>query len=197
MSMFVKICGITDVASGIAAVRAGADAVGFVFAPSPRQITPAEAVLVSGELPPALLRVAVFRDPTLEEVEEVLEQFTPDLVQADYASISDLRGMDKLPVYRPGDGTPPDGSWFLYEGRQSGVGQMTDLDEAARAAVMGDLVLAGGLTPDNVAAAIERVRPHGVDVSSGVESSPGVKDPGSIRSFVAAVRAAEERLVSA
>lgn len=196
MSLFVKICGITEVGAGIAAARAGADAVGFVFASSPRQISPSEAVLVSGELPPALLRVAVFRDPSLDEIEEVLEHFTPDLVQADHSSLSELRGVETLPVYRPGDQTPS-GSWFLYEGRESGVGQMTDLDEAARAAAVGRLVLAGGLTPDNVGAAIEKVKPHGVDVSSGVESAPGVKDPESIRSFVAAVRAAEERLVSA
>lgn len=197
MSIFVKICGITEVGAGIAAARAGADAVGFVFASSPRQISPGDAVLVSGELPPALLRVAVFRDPTLEEVEEVLERFTPDLVQADHSSLSELRGVEVLPVYRPGDPTPADGSWFLFEGRESGVGQMTDLDEAARAAGIGKLVLAGGLTPDNVGSAIEKVRPHGVDVSSGVESAPGVKDTESIHSFVAAVRAAEERLVSA
>lgn len=197
MSLFVKICGITDVGAGIAAARAGADAVGFVFASSPRRISPGEAVLVSGELPPAVLRVAVFRDPSLEEVEEVLEQFTPDLVQADHASIAGLRGVDTLPVYRPGDQPPTDGSWFLFEGAASGVGQMTDLDQAARAAAVGNLVLAGGLTPENVGAAIEKVRPNGVDVSSGVESAPGVKDPDSIHSFVAAVRAAEERLVSA
>jgi phosphoribosylanthranilate isomerase len=197
MSLFVKICGITELAAAEAAVEAGADAVGFVFASSPRQIDPRGAVQIAGELPPATLRVAVFRRPKPGEIETVLEVFTPDLVQADYESLEGFTATGTLPVYREGDLVDPDGGPFLFEGPMSGVGRTVDMSLAAGVARRGDMVLAGGLRPDNVANAIEEVGPYGVDVSSGVEVSPGVKDPALIRSFVAAVRAAEERAVSA
>jgi phosphoribosylanthranilate isomerase len=197
VSLFVKICGITELSSAETAVEAGADAIGFVFARSPRRIEPAEALAISGDLPPATLRVAVFRRPSHEEIEEVLEVFTPDLVQADHDTLTRFGSTDTLPVFREGAGGPPEGGRFLYEGPVSGAGKAVDLAMAAGVARTGDMVLAGGLRPDNVGAAITRVRPYGVDVSSGVETSPGIKDPGLIRSFVAAARAAEERLVSA
>lgn len=197
MSLFVKICGITDVDAGMAAAVAGADAVGFVFADSPRRLTPRQALAISGELPPGLLRVAVFRHPDLAEIDAVLEQFTPDAVQADAASLGGLHGFIILPVYRDGDVEMPEGGRFLYEGPVSGAGQVVDLSRAAGMARLGEMILAGGLRPDNVGRAIATVKPHGVDVSSGVETAPGRKDPSLIRSFVAAARAAEERLVNA
>lgn len=195
MSLFVKICGISDLATATAAADAGADAVGFVFAVSPRQISPREAVAIAGEIPPRVLRVAVFRRPDRSEIEALLEQFTPDLIQADHDTLIGLEGMDLLPVYRSGEGESPEGGRFLYEGPVSGAGQMVELDSAADVARLGDMVLAGGLRPDNVGRAIDQVRPYGVDVSSGVETAPGEKDPALIRSFVAATRAAQERLV--
>jgi len=197
MSLFVKICGITDVDAGMAAAVAGADAIGFVFADSPRQVTPRQAVAISGERPPGLLRVAVFRRPALAEIDAVLEQFTPDAVQADASSLDGVTGFATLPVYRDGGVEMPDGRRFLYEGPVSGAGQVVDLSRAAAMARLGEMILAGGLRPDNVGRVIATVRPHGVDVSSGVESAPGEKDPSLIRSFVAAARAAEERLVNA
>jgi phosphoribosylanthranilate isomerase len=197
MSLFVKICGITDVDAGMAAAVAGADAVGFVFADSPRQLSPAQAVAISGELPPGILRVAVFRNPGPAEIEEVIERFTPDIVQADVGALDDLHGFTTLPVYRDGGVEMPDGGRFLYEGPVSGAGQTVDLSKATGMARLGEMVLAGGLRPDNVGRAIVTVRPHGVDVSSGVETAPGMKDPSLIRSFVAAARTAEERLVNA
>jgi phosphoribosylanthranilate isomerase len=195
MSLFVKICGVTDLATAAAATDAGADAIGFVFAVSPRQISPREAVAIAGEIPPRVLRVAVFRRPGRSEIEAVLEQFTPDLVQADHDKLIGLESVDLLPVFRAGEDASPDGGLFLYEGPVSGAGQMVDLDRAADLARLGDMVLAGGLRPDNVGRAIDRVRPYGVDVSSGVETASGEKDPALIRSFVAAARAAQERLV--
>lgn len=196
MSLFVKICGISDLAAAEAAADAGADAVGFVFSSSPRQISPREAVMIAGDLPPGILRVAVFRRPTLDEIADVLEVFTPDMVQADHDTLEGFDSTAVLPVFRDGiDGTP-DGGWFLFEGPVSGAGHLVDFSRAAGTARLGTMILAGGLRPDNVATAIDQVRPAGVDVSSGVESSPGVKDPALIRSFVAAARAAEERLVS-
>lgn len=197
MSLFVKICGVSDVPAATAAAGAGADAVGFVFAVSPRRVSPREAAAISAEIPPRVLRVAVFRHPTPQEIETVLEHFTPDVVQSDHESLTEVAGPDTLPVFRAGSGKVPDGGRFLYEGPASGVGQLVDLERAAAVARLGDMVLAGGLRPANVGIAIRKVRPYGVDVSSGVETAPGEKDPSLIRSFVAAARAAEERLVYA
>jgi phosphoribosylanthranilate isomerase len=197
VSLFVKICGVSDVATGLAAVEAGADAIGFVFADSPRQVSPRRALAISGELPAGILRVAVFRHPAPGEIDAVLEQLTPDLVQADYDTLGAVHDIETLPVYRDGVDGVPDDARFLYEGPMSGLGQLVNLQRAAGIARLGEMILAGGLRPDNVGRAITAVRPFGVDVSSGVETSPGTKDPALIRSFVAAVRAAEERLVSA
>ncbi len=191
MSLFVKICGVTDPKSARVAAEAGADAVGFVFAESPRQITATDALAISAELPPGVSRVAVFRGPSPAEIERVLEVFTPDLIQADRQAIAGFTLLDVLPVFREGEAALPAGGRFLYEGPVSGIGSTVDFDQAATMARRGQMVLAGGLHPGNVGAAIEQVRPHGVDVSSGVESSPGVKDPALIESFVAAARAAD------
>ena len=197
MSLFLKICGITDERALDAAIGAGVDAVGFVLSSSVRQLTVDRAKQLAELVPSGVLTVAVFRRPEPEELARVLAEFSPDLVQADHDTIGHLQGVATLPVYREGLGTVPDHPRFLYEGPHSGMGRQVDLDEAARLGRMGEMVLAGGLRPDNVGKAILAVRPYGVDVSSGVESDPGVKDPVLIRSFVAAVRSAEERLVKA
>jgi phosphoribosylanthranilate isomerase len=196
MSLFVKICGINDPRAAEAAVASGADAVGFVFSPSPRQVTPEAARSISADIPQGVLRVAVFRSPTDSEIASALDEFTPDLVQADHHRLGGVTGIGLLPVYREGE-PPPEGRRFLYEGPISGIGEMVDLGRATSLARLGEMVLAGGLHPGNVGEIVTAVRPHGVDVSSGVETSPGVKDPDLIRRFVAAARAAEERLVSA
>lgn len=197
MSLFVKICGITDAKSAENAASAGADAIGFVFAPSPRQVSPDLASRISTALHPDILRVAVFRRPTREMLERVLASFTPDVIQADHDVLGGVAGVGRLPVYREGSGAAPEGGRFLYEGPRSGVGVGVDLPGAASMARLGEMVLAGGLRPDNVARAVMVVRPFGVDVSSGVESAPGVKEPSLVRAFVSTVRAAEERLVNA
>lgn len=196
MSLFVKVCGITTPAAALACAGAEADAVGFVFADSTRRVTPEQARAISDLLPDSVLRVAVFRRPRSEEIEQVLEGFTPDLVQADRGSLTVVEPDRRLPVHREGDGPAPEGVRFLYEGSTSGVGEQVDWEQAAGLARLGDMILAGGLRPDNVGTAITVVRPYGVDVSSGVETEPGIKSPALIRSFVAAARAAEERLVS-
>lgn len=197
MSLFVKICGISDHEAAKAAVSSGVDAVGFVFSTSPRQVTPHEALSIAGELAPEVLRVAVFRRPGRDDIERVLDEFTPDLVQADHDTLDGIRGIAVLPVFRDDGRHTPAGGRFLYEGPVSGVGRLVDLSRATSVARVGEMILAGGLRPDNVGGAITTVRPFGVDVSSGVERSPGSKDPALIRSFVAAVRGAEERLVNA
>lgn len=196
MSLFVKVCGITTHEAAHACIDAGADAIGFVFADSPRRVTTEHARAISDPLPEEVLRVAVFRRPARGEIERVLEDFSPDLVQADHDNLGVVEHDRQLPVYRQDGLGAPAGGRFLYEGPVSGVGEQVDWDRAAELARLGDMILAGGLRPDNVGRAITVVRPYGVDVSSGVETEPGVKAPALIRSFVAAARAAEERLVS-
>jgi phosphoribosylanthranilate isomerase len=196
--LFVKICGLATAEAVQAAVAAGADAVGFVFAPSPRQVTPAQAVALAATLPAGVLRVAVMRHPAVGEWEEVARVFRPDWLQTDagdFAALPALDGIGRLPVYRdvPGlDAAALDGTaQALFEAAVSGAGLAPDWPRAAELARRTRLVLAGGLDADNVGAAIARVRPWGVDVSSGVESAPGRKDPEKITAFVAAVRRAE------
>lgn len=194
MSAFVKICGLRDARTAAAAADAGADAVGFVFADSVRRVSPSAARAAARELPPEVRRVAVMRHPTAAEWRAVLEEFGPDVLQTDAQDLEALTvpgGVECWPVIRQG-GTAavPDGI-YLYEGASSGRGETVDWALAARAARRGRMLLAGGLGPENVGAAMAAVRPWGVDVSSGVESAPGVKDIGRIRKFIGAVRAAE------
>jgi len=195
MSLFVKICGLTTPAGVAAAVEAGADAVGFVFSPSPREVTAPLARQLAAGLPPAVRRVAVFRHPPPGWITSVLEDFPADWVQSDAADLPgvDLGGAEALPVFRSGAPLPgllPE--LLLFEGPESGTGRVADWSAAATLARRTGVILAGGLDADNVAAAIARVRPRGVDVSSGVESSPGRKDPALVSAFVAAARRAEQ-----
>lgn len=195
MSLFVKVCGLTDSAAVEACLEAGVDAVGFVFAPSPRRVTPGDAAALAEPIPDEVLKVAVFRRPSPAEISRVLSEFAPDLIQADHEALAGVPADLALPVYRQG-GVAPSGGSFLFEGRASGIGRLVDLARAAEVARFGEMVLAGGLTPGNVGPAVGSVRPFGVDVSSGVESSPGSKSSELIRAFVSAARAAEERLVT-
>lgn len=197
MSLFVKICGITSAEAADAAIESGADAIGFVFADSPRRIEAAQANAIAEDLPSDVLRVAVFRRPTLSEIGAVLGEFDADVVQADHESLVGFEDRPILPVYHEPVTERPVHPRFLYEGARSGVGTRVDEAEARRLARLGEMVLAGGLDPRNVGASIAAIRPYGVDVSSGVETTPGVKSPELIRSFVAAARSAAERLVSA
>lgn len=195
MSLFVKICGITSALAAHAAAESGADAVGFVFAESPRQVNPAQASALARDLPAGVLRVAVFRRPSIPEIDTVLDEFAADVVQADFQSLVGFARLATLPVYREPVTALPTQPRFIYEGARSGVGSRVDPEQAARLARGNEMVLAGGLDPDNVAGAIAAVKPFGVDVSTGVETAPGDKSPELIRSFVAAARSAAERLV--
>lgn len=196
--LWVKICGLRTAADVHAAAAAGADAIGFVFhEASPRHLTLDEARELQAAVPSGMERVAVFLHPAQSLVDAVLEAMQPDTIQTDAADLAQLRlpaGLQVLPVLRSGCLTPALPTRFLYEGALSGAGETADWGEAATLARRGELVLAGGLAPSNVADAIARTRPFGVDVSSGVESSRGVKDPARIREFVSAARAAVARL---
>lgn len=195
--MFVKICGLRDAQSVAAAVAAGADAVGFVFAESVRRISPEAAVVAAHHVPADVKRVAVMRHPSNEEWQTVLDAFAPDVLQTDAADFDALDVPDSVvrwPVVRQVAGAHsglPEGV-FVYEGADSGTGETIDWTEAKAVARNGQMILAGGLHAGNVVEAIATVRPFGVDVSSGVESSRGNKDIELIGEFVGAIRAAEK-----
>jgi phosphoribosylanthranilate isomerase len=197
--MFVKICGITDRAAVDAAVEAGADALGFVFADSVREIAPERARELCEDLPEGMIRVAVMRHPERERFRRVVDVFAPDWVQTDagdFAALALPPDISALPVYREAaEGAGAAASLprrLLFEGRVSGSGTRADWDAARALAAQTEVILAGGLDSENVALAIQYVRPFGVDVSSGVEAARGRKDPQKIRDFVACVRAMEK-----
>jgi phosphoribosylanthranilate isomerase len=195
MSVFVKVCGLTTPEGIAAATEAGADAVGFVFSPSPREVTPARARALAAGLPAGTRKVAVFRRPPPGWISRVLEEFPADWIQSDAADLPgvDLGGAEALPVFRSGAPLPellPE--LLLFEGPESGSGNVADWSAAAGLARRTRIILAGGLHPGNLAAALTTVAPWGVDVSSGVESAPGVKDPALVAAFVAAARRTEE-----
>jgi phosphoribosylanthranilate isomerase len=198
-ALWLKICGLTDEASVSAALQVGVDAIGFVFAPSPRQLQPAQAARLAAAARGRALCIAVTRHPKQALLDEIVRDFKPDGWQTDISDLSVLRvprQLPILPVLRSGSPaleSPP--RRFLFEGPVSGQGVSADWAEAARLAAAAQLILAGGLAADNVATAIEAVRPFGVDVSSGVEAQPGRKSPALIAAFVAAARRAHAQLM--
>jgi phosphoribosylanthranilate isomerase len=170
--------------------------VGFVFAESPRRVTPKRARQLCASLSPVVIRVAVMRHPAASEWQAVAEGFEPDWLQTDagdFAGLDVAERFGRLPVYRDSQVlAPATGEPVLFEAAVSGQGALADWQRAAELARAHKLVLAGGLTPDNVGEAIATVRPWGVDVSSGVESKRGMKDVGRIAAFLQAVREAEQ-----
>jgi phosphoribosylanthranilate isomerase len=194
--MLVKICGLSDERHVNHAVAAGADAVGFVFAESVRQVAPQHARAISKDVPTSVKRVAVMLHPSNEEWLRVLDVFAPDILQTDaddYDALDVPYSVERWPVFREGVSSPRDDvTTYLFEGARSGQGETVDWSQAAKLANRGRMILAGGLATDNVAEAITTVRPFGVDVSSGVESSPGQKSSTLISEFIDAVRAAEK-----
>lgn len=193
--LWIKICGITTEAGLDAAIAAQVDAVGFVFHPSSKRwLEPARAARLAARVPQGVLKVAVTLHPTQAEVDAILTDFTPDLWQTDLHDLLLLRlpsALPVLPVLRSGQPWPaPLPPRFLFEGPVSGVGAAADWSAAIGLATRGELILAGGLHPGNVAQAVTAVRPFGVDVSSGVEGAPGIKDPQRIDAFVRAARSA-------
>lgn len=193
MACLVKICGLSHADGVQAAVRAGADAVGFVFAPSVRRVGTRQAAILASRVPAHVRRVAVMQHPDRALWEEVEAIFCPDVLQTDADDFDYLEvapEIERWPVFREGREPPSAVGTFVYEGRHSGRGEVVDWQVAAALARRGRMVLAGGLDERNVAGALAAVQPFGVDVSSGVESSPGIKDPALIERFVATVRAA-------
>lgn len=201
-SAFIKICGMTDARAVEAALAAGADAIGFVFAPSVRRVTPEQATQLARPARGRALCVAVTQHPDAALLQQIFTGFGPDVLQSDAQDLDGIllpAGVSAWPVLRgaPKDGvTLLPGQRLLFEGPRSGTGQVADWSTAQRLARTQELILAGGLAPENVAEAIAQVRPFGVDVSSGVEESPGRKSPERIGLFVTAARAAFARAAS-
>jgi len=194
--LWIKICGLSTRTDVRTALEAGADAIGFVFASSKREVSPGQAARLAGEAREAsVCCVAVMLHPSQARLNEVCSVFRPDLIQADIGDLTGLRlpeGMGVLPVIRsnlPAPASLPPS--LLYEGARSGVGERADWSGAARISCASRLILAGGLDASNVTEAIEAVRPFGVDVSSGVEVAPGIKDAMKIHAFVRQARAVD------
>ncbi len=193
--LWVKICGSTTAVAVAAAIEAGADAVGFVFAPSVRRVSTSQAAKLAAPARGRVRCVAVMQHPEPDEVAEVLTEFRPDVLQTDagdFAALELPAPLERLPVLRAGRKLPPSlPARALFEGPVSGAGAVPDWTHAAALRAQGiELALAGGLNEVNVDAAIRTVRPWGVDVSSGVESAPGIKSAEMIARFVAAARVA-------
>ena len=213
MRVRIKICGITRPEWARAAADAGADAIGLVFAESPRRVTPAAAARIVAALPPWVAPVGVFVDEAPAVIRQIAAEVGLSAVQlhgdeppealADLARLKVVKalrigGEEDLAAAREWKtkserlGVVP--AAYLIDARvaggpKGGTGKPVDWGLAARMLLEGfrPLILAGGLTPENVAAAVAAVRPWGVDGSSGLESSPGEKSPEKIRAFVEAV----------
>lgn len=202
--VFVKICGITNEDDALLAVAMGADAIGFIFAPSVRQVAAQKVYNITRRLPPEILTVGVFRDEHPKRVVEVVHQAglkaaqlhgheTPDdvlavaqhvrtVIKAVAAGTVDARRASSFHT-----------DMVLVDAPIPGSGRVFDWSLVADVPMVSHLILAGGLTPENVTTAIEAVSPWGVDVSSGVEASEGRKDPLKVKRFIEAARAATPR----
>lgn len=198
----VKICGITSLEDALVAIDAGADALGFVFSPtSPRHVFPEQAASIIRHLPPFVQIVGLFVNEPPEAVNTIADQCGLDIVQLHgdespgYCDsirrrvikairVKNITSLEPIRDYRV--------SACLLDtwspAAHGGTGRTFNWEFAACAAQTSRIILAGGLTPDNVAEAIRRVRPYGVDVSSGVESAPGKKDPNKLALFINAAK---------
>ena len=152
MSVFVKVCGLTSAEDVASALAAGADALGFVFAESPRRVPPEHAARIASDVPPHVLKVAVMLHPSQAAWDEVSRVFRPDVLQTDsedFAALSVADDVTRWPVHRETDGAPLHraGTPFVYEGAKSGRGKTVDWRVAADVARTGQMILAGGLGP--------------------------------------------------
>lgn len=203
--MFVKICGITNVDDALAAVELGADALGFNFYPkSPRHVSPERAAKIVEEVPSTIWKVGVFVNESEQKVKDISIALELDYLQ--------FHG-DEVPSYCEQFATPYWKAFRLKDEKSlelmkkykcehylidtfiaqtyGGTGVTGNWELAREAKKAGKIILAGGLTPENVASAIKTVRPDGVDVSSGVEEKPGRKDAAKIERFISNVRESE------
>lgn len=214
MKTWIKFCGTTSLTDARASIEAGADALGFIFAASSRQVTPEKAQEIIRELPPSVEKIGVFLDAGPQQIRRIVDQVAVTGIQMHgqndfppevYSYLPPARrdGLRKIKTLIMLDGFQDDMrnltavpgviDAFLLD---SGTGSGRRFDwQAARAHIVDQpcrLIIAGGLTPENVGEAIRIFRPWGVDVVSGVEEQPGRKDSEKLKAFVAAVRIAEK-----
>lgn len=201
--MFIKICGITSEEDALLAVAMGANAVGFVFAPSPRQVAPQVASDIAKRLPGGVWTVGVFRDAAPQRVSDVAHGAGLHAVQLHgHEPPGDARWLATrfemvIQAFAAGDARVRSAGEYgasavLLDAPSPGSARVFDWSLASEVPPGQRVIIAGGLHPGNVAAAVAATRPWGVDVSSGVESRPGRKDPIKVRDFVAAAREALE-----
>ena len=200
--LFIKICGVTNADDAACAVESGADAIGFNFYPSSKRfIVPENAREISEALDVSILRVGVFVNPAQDYVDATIRQVALNAIQFSGNETPDDVSGYQLRVFKAIHitGVESLAALKLYgvdaflldthrEGEFGGTGETFDWDVARKAKQFGKVILAGGLTPGNVSPAVRLVRPYGVDVSSGVESRPGIKDHKKIRDFIRRAR---------
>jgi phosphoribosylanthranilate isomerase len=203
MSVRVKICGITRTADALAAIAAGADALGFMFyPPSPRHLEFDAARAIIAALPPLVARVGVFVNPTEAFVRQAIAAGV-DTLQfhgEETPEFCGRFGLKTIKAFRVRNADSlaecphhPESAWLLdsfVPGQPGGTGACFNWELAKTASQAHTVILAGGLTPQNVAEAVRQVHPYAVDVSSGVEATPGQKDPAKIRAFIDATKGA-------
>lgn len=195
MPLWIKVCGMTTPEAVEAAIAARVDAIGFVFhSDSVRNVTPQRAAELSAAIPPDIVKVAVTLRPPQKLIDEIGAHFQADQLQVDLDYVACLQipeSFTVLPVVRSGHlNKLLPAQRFLFEGVRSGAGERADWNEAQTLAARGELILAGGLDGNVIRSAVRLVRPFGVDVSSGIEMAPGIKDPNLIMQFVTAARGA-------
>lgn len=200
MSLWVKLCGMGSVEDVRWAAETGADAIGIVLTPSPRRVDLDLAGHIVENAPKGLTTVAVFYRPAPELLVEVRNRIPFDLIQAESESLVGIDGIVSFPVVHDQENIDDaiekavsisGNGLVLVEGvGRGGQGRSPDYIRVSSVMSRGAIVIAGGLTPANVAGVIEKMKPAGVDVSSGIESAPGVKDPALMARFVEAARAA-------
>jgi phosphoribosylanthranilate isomerase len=201
--VWIKVCGITSSEDALAAVESGADAIGFVFAQSPRQVSPETAQEIMKNLPLPIRTVGVFVDEDPERVAATADLCDLDFLQFHGKETAQYCGLFGRPVIKAVRVQNEDDlgvcseysgvvEAFLLDtyvaGQPGGTGVTFDWSIAHTGRKHGRIILAGGLNPDNVAAAIQVAEPYGVDASSGLEQSPGVKDHVKMARFIQAVR---------
>ncbi len=208
MCIRIKVCGVTDAETARTVSALGVDAAGFVFAASPRQVTAAIAGSLSRHLSSNILKVAVFRHPTRQQLDDVLRNFQPDTIQCEpNAQIRERlpEGCSWLPVFHDNEDVVEQvaewrrknnfpGPVLLEPAGQGGRGRRPNWDRAAKLSRDGPIALAGGLSAINVASAIRAIKPDWVDASSSLESAPGTKSSARIIEFVSEVRRAVAEL---
>lgn len=203
----IKICGITNQADAALAVELGADALGFIFAPSPRQVSPEQARNIIKSLPPFVQTVGVFVDESLNRIRNIMDFCGLDMIQlhggesAESCSalmphvikgfrLSDSSRLSSIGEYR---GKIRAALLDTYQkGIQGGTGKTFDWNLAIRAKEMGmPIILSGGLNPSNIQRAVAAVQPYAVDVNSGIEQRPGIKNPVLIKTLMEKIREIE------